>query len=254
MSIPCMTIKASGATDKGLVRESNQDAYWIDQEKGIFIVADGMGGHAGGEIASRLCVNEIVAHMTKNESPTCLYDITSQRKSSLLKSLSVSVNHASAKIYEHSLEEPSLRGMGTTTTLVKIIGKGAFCAHVGDSRLYLLRSGFLYQLSLDHSLVQEQLRAGLITEEEASFHHLRNVITRSVGYQEEEEVDTFDFDLQSEDLLLLCSDGLHGKVSDREISDHLQKMSLDAVNYLINLAKTRGGEDNITVVIIKVQD
>ena len=254
MATPCFAVKASGETDKGLVRETNQDSFWVDPEKMIFIVADGMGGHAGGEIASSLCVSEIVNHLDHSEITPAGDSLTSVQKAQILKTLSSCVNHASAKIYEHSLEEPSLRGMGTTTTLLKIIHASAFCAHVGDSRLYLLRSGFLYQMSSDHSLVQEQLRAGLITEEEANFHHLRNVITRSVGYQEEEEVDVFDFDLQKDDLLLLCSDGLHGKVSDGEISAYMKKMGLDSVNSLIKLANDRGGEDNITVVVVQIQE
>ena len=248
------SIKANGDTDKGLVRQSNQDSFWIDQENMIFVVADGMGGHAGGEIASRLCVDEIVSYLNDERNAMPQSALTPAIKAQILKTLSSGVNHASAKIYQHSLEQPSLRGMGTTTTLVKIVHVNAFCAHVGDSRLYLLRNGFLYQMSSDHSLVQEQLRAGLITEEEATSHHLRNVITRSVGYQEEEEVDTFDFELKVDDLLLLCSDGLHGKVNDSEISNCMQKHGLDSVSSLISMANARGGDDNITVVIVKAQE
>src|SRR5690606_11353763 len=121
--------------------------------------------------------------------------------------------------------------------------------HVGDSRLYLLRCGFIYQITNDHSLVSEQVRAGLLTREEAELHHLRNVITRSVGYQEEEDVDTTSFVLEDGDLLLLCSDGLHGKVSDQELSQLTKEHELDAIEKLIALANERGGDDNISVVV-----
>jgi protein phosphatase len=163
------------------------------------------------------------------------------------------VNVACSKIYEKSLEDPILRGMGTTATMVKIIGKKGFIAHVGDSRLYLIRSGFIYRMTFDHSLVNEQVRAGVITEEEASLHKLRNIITRSVGYQEEEDVDTFVFDLEDGDYLILCSDGLHGKIDEYELTQICLKKSISAVSTLIDLANQRGGEDNITAVILRVK-
>ena len=143
--------------------------------------------------------------------------------------------------------------MGTTATAVKIIGDHAYFAHVGDSRLYLIRQGFIYQMTFDHSLVNEQVRAGVLTPEEAETHHLKNVITRSVGYQEEEDVDTSCFSLESGDFLLLCSDGLHGKITNAEISNAITQKGLDSIPELVNLANERGGEDNITGLVIKVE-
>jgi protein phosphatase len=244
--------KAKGMSDKGLVRETNQDSLLIDEEKALFIVADGMGGHAGGEIASQLCIKSIKEFIGQNQTALQCGTLTTEKRAQILQILSSAVNHASAKIYEHALEEPSLKGMGTTTTLVHVIGNYACCAHVGDSRLYLCRNGFIYQMSVDHSLVNEQVRAGLLSESEAHLHHLKNVITRSVGYQEEEEVDIFSFELAAGDYLVLCSDGLHGKVEDTEISLCVKNLELNAVEHLVNLANERGGEDNITIIVVKI--
>ncbi len=242
-----------GRTDIGRVRSSNQDSMLVDNELGLFIVADGMGGHAGGEIASRICIEQVQKEVVRKILP--LLDETPKKHPdpTLLNNLAHTINFASAKIYEHSLEDPSLRGMGTTATVVKIIDNYAYCAHVGDSRLYLVRSGFLYQLTFDHSLVNEQVRAGILTPEEAEVHHLKNVITRSVGYQEEEDVDTLCVRLEKGDYLLLCSDGLHGKINDSDISQVCTKSGPGALQVLVDLANERGGEDNITLIIVEVQ-
>lgn len=245
--------KGMGQTDVGRVRSTNQDSFLVDDAIGLYIVADGMGGHAGGEIASRIAVEQINARVQRQIDLFNPTTITTHPHAPIINELSESVNHASARIYEHSLEDPSLRGMGTTTTAVKIVGEYAYCAHVGDSRLYLLRSGFIYQLTFDHSLVNEQVRAGIITPEEAEVHHLKNVITRSVGYQEEEDVDTLCVLLKSGDYLLLCSDGLHGKLSDAEISKTCASLGLTAVESMIQMANERGGEDNITAVLVEIR-
>ena len=245
------TVTGIGLTDVGQVRSTNQDSLLVDEEARLYIVADGMGGHAGGEIASRICVEKIQERV-RSEAQV-LNSAKEHPEPSILSCLSNSVNYASSKIYEHSLEDPSLRGMGTTATAVKVIDNFAYFAHVGDSRLYLIRQGFIYQMTFDHSLVNEQVRAGIITPEEAEFHHLKNVITRSVGYQEEEDVDASCFSLEDGDFLLLCSDGLHGKISDAELSNKISKEGLDSVPELVNLANDRGGEDNITALIIKIE-
>lgn len=244
-------VTGTGMTDIGRVRSTNQDSFLIDESLGLFMVADGMGGHAGGEIASRLCVESMQATISSSNllSRTDL----SHPCPEILSKLSIAVNKASSDIYEHSLEDPSLRGMGTTATAVKIIDNYAYTAHVGDSRLYLIRRGFIFQMTYDHSLVSEQVRAGILTPEEAEVHHLKNVITRSVGYQEEEDVDTALLKIEKNDLLLLCSDGLHGKISDAEISREISSHGKQAVNTLVRLANDRGGEDNITAVIVEIQ-
>lgn len=245
--------KGMGQTDIGRVRSTNQDAFLVDDELGLYIVADGMGGHAGGEIASRIAIEQVRDQITSQLLRYQSQEPQVHPQPMILNAIAASINFASAKIYEHSLEDPSLRGMGTTATAVKIIDNYAYWAHVGDSRLYLMRSGFIYQLTFDHSLVNEQVRAGILTREEAEVHHLKNVITRSVGYQEEEDVDTSCILLKSGDYLLLCSDGLHGKLSDAEISQISSKLGLAAVDAMVRLSNERGGEDNITAILIEVR-
>lgn len=246
-----VVLTSRGETDVGQVRAANQDAYFNCEKTQLFLVADGMGGHAGGEIASGLCIEIIPAYI--NEQLKLLDPTSSHPDQKIANTLANAINFASTKIYEKALENPKLKGMGTTATLLKIVDNYGYIAHVGDSRCYLVRCGYIYQVTNDHSLVSEQVRAGILSKEEAEQHHLRNVITRSVGYQEEEDVDTTSFELEDGDLILLCSDGLHGKVSDKEISLLIQDKGPDAVSSLISLANERGGEDNITGVIIKVK-
>jgi serine/threonine protein phosphatase PrpC len=248
-----MNIVAVGKTDVGQVRSTNQDSFLIDEKEHLYIVADGMGGHAGGEIASSLCVQEVAKSIRENRAAFSSKAERTHPDPKISNVLANAINHASTKIYEKALEDPSLKGMGTTATVVKIVDGYAYVAHVGDSRCYLLRCGFIYQVTNDHSLVSEQVRAGILTKEEAELHHLRNVITRSVGYQEEEDVDTTSLQLEDGDLLVLCSDGLHGKVPDKEISNLTKELETDAVHKLIQLANERGGDDNITVVVVRVK-
>lgn len=243
-----LEVQAAGGTDVGLTRATNQDAVLIDEALGLYLVADGMGGHAGGEIASQLCAQGIQAFIAQHQRP--IEQHPAPEVSELLRE---AVNHASLKIYERALEDPQLRGMGTTVSLALMRDRWAYFAHVGDSRAYILRCGLLYQLSFDHSLVNEQVRAGLISAEEAEGHHLRNVITRSVGYQEAEEVDTFQLELFADDTILLCTDGLHGKIEDSELAEVISASDPQSgVSRMIALANERGGQDNITALLVRV--
>lgn len=249
-------ITAEGATDVGQVRSSNQDSLLVNEVDHLYVVADGMGGHAGGEIASSLCVQEIAKYLKTHTDAFDPAEADRQHPDARISNtLASAVNHASTKIYERALEDPSLRGMGTTATVLKITDGQAYLAHVGDSRCYLLRCGFIYQVTNDHSLVSEQVRAGILTKEEAEAHSLRNVITRSVGYQEEEDVDTTCLSLEDGDLFVLCSDGLfcNGKMSDKELSLVVKDLETKAVHKLVSLANERGGDDNITVIIVRVK-
>lgn len=247
-----VTVQSRGNTHVGRVRSSNQDSYLCDDKRQLFVVADGMGGHAGGEIASSLAILNIRNFHDKN-----LVDLTrgelKHPERRISDCLADAINHASEKIYERGLEEPVLKGMGTTATAIKIVDDYIYCAHVGDSRFYLVRCGYIYQISTDHSLVGEQIRAGLITKEEGERHHLKNVITRSVGYQENEDVDTYTLGLEDGDLLLLCSDGLHGKVSEIKIAEMCNKFRTLAVDHLIAAANDNGGDDNISVIICDIK-
>ncbi len=250
-------IRAAGKTDVGRVRSSNQDAILVDQDAGLFVVADGMGGHVGGEIASSLCISEIRSFLAEqglgDATVDKLKELGNHPEPVIVGVLARAINHASGRIYERALEEPMLKGMGTTATVVKVIGDRAYCGHVGDSRLYLIRCGLIYQMTHDHSLVSEQVRAGLLTKQEAELHHLKNVITRSVGYQEEEDVDTLHFQVEDGDLILLCSDGLHGELGDAELSRIAGERRSGAVDDLIRIANERGGDDNISVVILDIK-
>ncbi len=239
-----------GGSDVGRTRQVNQDSFYTSDREQLYIVADGMGGHAGGEIASSMCVTAVARTLREKNLPGLSHAQHPDANISAL--IAQAINSASTKIYERALEEQHLKGMGTTATVLQIIGNHAYVGHVGDSRCYLLREGLIYQVTNDHSLVSEQVRAGIITKEEAETHYLKNVITRSVGYQEEEEVDTTCLTLSPGDFLLLCSDGLHGKMSDQEIANLVLEKKDQAVQPLINLANERGGEDNISVVIVKI--
>ena len=241
-------LNAKGSADRGRVRQINQDHLLVDVENSLFIVADGMGGHAGGEVASHLCVEAISKFFHNNEKKSVVH----HPDYSIQNTMSNAINYASTEIYEKALEDPVLKGMGTTATTVKIFDNFAYCGHVGDSRLYLIRKGYIYQITNDHSLVSEQVRAGVITLEEAKKHRLKNIITRSVGYQEEEYVDTFTFPLEDQDLLIVCSDGLSNKVSNVEMSNQATKHKTESIKGLVELANERGGEDNITVIVIQV--
>lgn len=244
--------ESDGHTHVGMVRSTNQDSFLVDEKNDLFIVADGMGGHAGGEIASRLCIQEISNYLRGQKKSLSAIKEQDHPSADTMAILADAVNHSSSKIYDRALEDPNLKGMGTTATILSIKDKYGYVAHVGDSRLYLIRCGYIYQLTFDHSLVSEQVRAGIITEEEAEMHHLRNVITRSVGYQEEEHVDTSFVALENGDYLIMCSDGLNKHVSDQEISKIITSKGISSTNELIELANERGGEDNISVVVVKV--
>lgn len=248
-----MQIEARGLTDIGQVRATNQDTYLIDSETYLYIVADGMGGHAGGEVASSMCV-ELVSSYVIAKISSLDRVISKNIDWHVYAILSTAINRASTKIYERALEDPKLSGMGTTVSLLLFMRGKAYVAHVGDSRIYLVRSRFIYQLTNDHSLANEYQRRGEAgSRGEANKPVASNIITRSVGYQEEEDVDTHAIEVESGDLYVLSSDGLHAMISDAEISLCVSKEKLDAVPSLVNLANKRDGKDNITVVVVSAK-
>lgn len=239
-----MKLKGWGQTDVGLKREINQDTILVDNVLGLFVVADGMGGHKGGEVASAIAVKtakEIVEeHQSKpNLSPRDL----------ILKIY----QEASERIhYKSSVESPELAGMGTTMVLGLLVDDTIYIGNVGDSRCYLFKNKFLWQMTDDHSLVNEQLRAGIISEDEVDMMVGKNVITRSVGYEKDVRVDISQKRLEPSERLLLCSDGLCGLVSDAIIEDICRKKSgQNCVEECIVAAKEAGGDDNISVILIQ---
>lgn len=249
-----MRITSCGITDVGLKRGHNEDNYLINEELNLFVVADGMGGHAGGEYASAIAVNtveEVVSSMDASaiaEGETDPVEINRHK-------ITHAVRLAGRRIFEKAKEQPEYHGMGTTVVVVLVDGGNAYVAHVGDSRVYLARDGEIEQITEDHSLIAEKVRHGLITAEEAKNHRMRNVITRSLGYQEDVEVDIEVRAVRRGDQFLLCSDGLTGHVEDNELNDTLTSTNPQtAARSLIALACDRGGDDNITIVITRVDE
>ena len=219
MASPPLRIAARGLTDVGQRREQNQDALLIDEPLGLFIVADGMGGHAGGGTASRLAVDTIRGAMlrAREEEPALFGSGAEGEENPLPDILGHAVEEACAAIFEAAQADSELAGMGTTVTAVLVDGRSAFVAHVGDSRAYLLRSGHIYQVTQDHSLVAEQLRGGVITEEDARTSRYKNIITRSVGFEREVDVDGVGVAVEAGDCFLLCSDGMSNYVGHGEL-------------------------------------
>ena len=239
----------------GRRREQNEDAFLVDPETGLFVVADGMGGHAGGGTASSIAVETIQKSVraAREAAPATFASTSPPDPTHFPAVLRLAVEAASREIYRAALEDPSLAGMGTTVTTALLVGRSAFMAHVGDSRLYLLRGGRIFQLSEDHSLVNEQLKAGAITEAEARSSRFRNIITRSVGFEEGVLVDVVGFDVEKGDVLVLCCDGLSNLVADSEILGIAGNGQLsEAPERLVALANERGGDDNITVIVVRV--
>jgi protein phosphatase len=254
LAAPTLTIEARGLTDVGQRRDHNEDAFLVDEALGLFIVADGMGGHAGGGTASRLAVETIrnaIARAKANE-PERLAD-GGPDDTSVPDLLQRSVEEACAVIYRTAQGEPELAGMGTTVTAALVGGRTATVAHVGDSRCYLLREGRIYQVSEDHSLVNEQLKAGAISADEAKHSRFKNIITRSVGFEQQVQVDVMGVELEARDAIVLCCDGLSNLVDDPEILAIVEESPIDvAPGRLVSLANDRGGDDNITVIVIRV--
>lgn len=238
-------VSASGLTDIGLHRSCNEDSFFIDRDAGCFLVADGMGGAAAGEIASRIFADKAAGLILQSENQS------ENNAVALIKKIFLSAN---AKIRNHILHNPDHRGMGCTADLLLFHNNGFALGHVGDSRSYRLRQGQLTRLTKDHSLVQDQLDQGLISIDEARTHRLRNVISRAVGIEDQLKVDIIRGQCLAEDLFLLCSDGLTDMVPEELISKILlSKESLPQRSaLLIERAKANGGRDNITVVLVEI--
>jgi serine/threonine protein phosphatase PrpC len=250
-------IYAWGATDVGMKRDHNEDSYLLAPDLNLFVVADGMGGHAGGEMASGISVRTVEKTVRSSVEliGADVHHDGSIERSPVAKLLSNSVREACNAVYTKSQQVRELQGMGTTTTTLLFHDKHAFVAHVGDSRCYLVRDGRILQLSEDHSLVNEQLKAGLITEAQARQSRFKNIITRSVGFDADVEVDMIAVEVKVGDAYLLCSDGLCNLVTDPEVCDIVSDNFLHRVpEILIDLANSRGGDDNCTVLVAYVVD
>lgn len=251
-----MALSAFGLTDVGRKRRHNEDAYLLDVERGLFVVADGMGGHAAGEVASRITVEsiqEFLALRHDETDNTWPYGFNS-RLSLDGNLLATAVKKANERVIRAVQNRPELKGMGTTVVVALFDAQRATLVHVGDSRCYLRRHGSLQRLTDDHSWVQEQVNAGILTPEEATSHPLKNVVTRALGGSANVLPDLIEVPLETGDSFLLCSDGLTGMVTDDEIGELLARgASPEArVRGLVDLANERGGVDNVTVLLVDV--
>jgi serine/threonine protein phosphatase PrpC len=248
-------IKSGGMTDVGRVRSNNEDCFRIVPELGLFVLSDGMGGEAHGEIASALAVETVVKHCIESENNPAapIFGETQAGWGARTKRLSSAVHLANKRIYESAVEHPEQSGMGATLTAAWINENFLSIAHVGDSRAYLLRTGALQQLTSDHSLVAEQVRRGILTAAQAEESEMQSVLLRALGANPDVEVDADDHILFERDILLLCSDGLTRMVTEPEIAGTLQS-EVDpaaAAQKLVDLANERGGGDNVTVIIVR---
>ena len=257
-----MQIHHASKSDVGMKRDNNEDNLLVFPEQNVFAVFDGMGGHAAGEVASAIAVNELKEFFNftgKDEDAT--WPFKGDRTRSYDENRVVTaIKLANARIIEQSEQDGAKKNMGTTAVMVHFIerngsGPKALVAHVGDSRVYLFRSGQLQRITIDHSLVEEYLRLGKITQEEAKSFPQKNIILRALGQQKIIDVEINAFQPQPGDLFLLCSDGLSGMVSDEMMQAILQKTSnLDvAAKKLIDTANANGGIDNVTVILAQFQ-
>ena len=256
-----MQIVSGGVTDVGRVRTNNEDSFRIVEPLNLFILSDGMGGEAHGEIASSLAVETVEKYCSrpegaKEDSDVTLHGIASDNWSPLTKVLQNAAFQANFNIYQSAQKHPEQRGMGATLTAGWINGDRLSLAHVGDSRAYLLRTGSLQQLTNDHSLVAEQVRRGILTPQQAEESEMQSVLLRALGANPEVEVDVDEISLMPRDVLLFCSDGLTRMVTEPEIAGSLQAETdpHSAAQKLVDLANERGGLDNVTVIVARVQD
>ena len=256
-------IRSAGLSDVGRRRKSNEDSFAISEDGALFVVADGMGGHAAGEVASRLAVESIERHISGTDprkEPTIPASFRSPGVDEAglpvpARRVLNAIRLANQEIVRSVRKDSSMRGMGTTVVIAYVPGSRAYIGSVGDSRAYVVRDRSLRQLTSDHTLVNDQVRAGALTSQEARHHPARNILTRAVGSQEEVEADLVELDLRPGDILLLCSDGLTTMAEDADILKTVLAHSDDpeaASRALVDLANERGGEDNVTVVLGRV--
>jgi len=251
-------IVSSGLSDVGRVRTNNEDSFRIVEALNLFILSDGMGGEAHGEVASAMAVDVInkYCESEKEDSGATVLEEVPANISSQTRKLKNAVAQANFQIFQSAQKNPEQRGMGATITTLWLRDTLMSIAHVGDSRAYLLRNGNLQQLTNDHSLVAEQVRRGLITPQQAEESEMQSVLLRALGAHLEVEIDTDEVEIIPRDVLLLCSDGLTRMVTEPEIAGALQAETVPsaAAERLIALANENGGIDNITVIVVRFED
>jgi len=251
-----MRLDAAARTDPGPVRENNEDNFLVDIESGLFIVADGMGGHAAGEVASEIAVETVAEVLLEAENPdeTRLARVTPDPEDAIRERLRYAMNQASLRIRRAAMEDPTQAGMGTTLCVLLIEDGVAHLGHVGDSRIYLFRDDALQRLTRDHTVVQQEIDAGRLTPELARIVPHKNILTQSVGYHGPVEPDTATRPVQPGDVFVICSDGLTDPLDDDALSTIIRDTpSEDLAEELVQQAIENGTEDNVTVVVVKIE-
>lgn len=241
-------IQVGFKSDRGIKRDNNEDACFVIPEDKIYIVADGVGGNSSGEVASRNAVKHIASYVKKNPIAA------SEERKGIKDYFLTCIRETNAEICRIAAETESYKGMATTLVMAYIHNDCAYILNVGDSRMYLFRKGNLVQLTEDHTYVNELIKKQYLTPEKARNHPDRNVITRALGAAHTVEPDIFEVKLMKDDLLLLCTDGLHGELEEQEICEILKsdKHMSELCDELITEANRKGGHDNITVVCVKI--
>ena len=242
-----MEIVASGNTEQGMVRHNNEDAYGLYPDLSLYIVADGLGGHAGGKVASRIAVEAIKECIASTDNGSL----------KIKNSVITAIKEANIKIILEAGKEKNLHGMGTTVAVVMKGNDAAIVAHVGDSRVYLVRGNAITRITKDHTVVEEYIRLGLLTPQDALYHPSKHMLSRALGTSGDVDVDITEIQFHAGDTLILCTDGLTNMVSDKEISNIILELSPSPekiTDKLIALANKNGGIDNITVITICAVD
>ena len=249
-----MIFEAFARTDVGPVRENNEDNMLLMHEEGLFIVADGMGGHAAGEVASEIAVHTIKEVLLEDQDPDeTRLNRPLDEEESIRERLRYAMNQASIRVRQEARINAAYRGMGTTLTVLLLEEDIAHFSHVGDSRLYLYRGGNLRRLTRDHTVVQNEIDAGRISPELARIVPNKNVLTQSIGSHVTIDPDTATRHVEEEDVFMLCSDGLTDPLDDRALEEIFEKTPFaDLVDELVQQAIDSGAEDNVTVVVVKV--
>lgn len=244
----------SGCTDTGIRRKLNQDYIAFEQNAGIAVLADGMGGHKAGEVASQMAAESVLRGLQELSEPKTSTAITG---SQLLNYISDTISDGNSEIYNAADAHDDCKDMGTTIVATVVKDSCLYTGHVGDSRLYLYRDQDLKQLTKDHSLIQSLIDKGFYTEQEARHANVRHIVTRALGTRSDVEVDTRRIEMKEQDVFLLCSDGLTDMISDRQIAETMYEYRLDldkAASALIDLANSSGGQDNISVILMRAEE
>jgi len=252
MSKEIFKVRIAGFTDTGLRRQINEDHIDFNQELGIAVLADGMGGHQSGEIASHMAVESVMEHLRSMADPESSRAITG---SQLLEYVSNTISYSNSMIFQASEALEQHKGMGTTLVAALVRDGFIYAGHVGDSRLYVFRDSSLERITKDHSLVQDLVDRGFYTEEEAREASVGHIVTRALGTKEQVEVDTVQHELRDGDIYLLCSDGLSDMVADWKIQETLRERMHDlddAAQTLVRVANSHGGKDNISVILMQM--